>query len=125
MAARRHRVDHLRDVEALLGNRETRRTDRSWSTQNTGHQTSEHTERLPLMSVDEIRRMPETLGLLAYRNRRGVLLDLAGWDERADARAIQTGKRATEREQRDVFHAAAPPAPAVPTVVEEEVVENE
>lgn len=102
-------VDHLRDVEALLGTRDSRRTQRSWSTQQTGHQTSEHNERLPLMSVDEIRRMPQTLGLLAYRNRRGVLLDLAGWDERRDASAIQTGKRATEREQRDVFDAAARP----------------
>ena len=51
----------------------------------------------PLMSVDEIRRMPQTVGLLAYRNRRGVLLDLAGWDERRDARDIQTGKRETEQ----------------------------
>lgn len=105
-------VSHLRDVEALLGNRDSRRTNRSWSTQQTGHQTSEHTERLPLMSVDEIRRMPQTLGLLAYRNRRGVLLDLAGWDERSDARSIQTGKRATEHEQRAVFHTAARPVPA-------------
>lgn len=114
-------VDHLRDVEALLGMRDSRRTQRSWSTQQPGHQTSEHNERLPLMSVDEIRRMPQTLGLLAYRNRRGVLLDLAGWDERKDASAIQTGKRATEQEQRAVFDAAArPPKP----VVEEAIVDE-
>jgi type IV secretion system protein VirD4 len=99
-------VDHLRDVEALLGSRETRRTQKSWSTQQAGHHTSEQHERRPLMSVDEIRRMPQTLGLLAYRNRRGVLLDLAGWDERRDARTIATGKRDTEREQQDVFHTA-------------------
>lgn len=111
-------VSHLRDVEALLGNRDSRRTNRSWSTQQTGHQTSEHTERLPLMSVDEIRRMPQMLGLLAYRNRRGVLLDLAGWDERRDARSIQTSKRATEHEQRAVFDTAARPAPAPAPVVE-------
>ena len=37
------------------------------------------------MSVDEIRRLPPSTGLLAYRNRRSVLLDLAGWDERPDA----------------------------------------
>jgi hypothetical protein len=58
------------------------------------------------MSVDEIRRMPPTVGLLAYRNRRGVLLDLAGWDDRRDARAIQSGKRETEREQQGVFDGA-------------------
>jgi type IV secretory pathway TraG/TraD family ATPase VirD4 len=99
-------VDHLRDIETLLGSRETRRTQRSWSTREAGHNTSEQHERRPLMSVDEIRRMPQTTGLLAYRNRRGVLLDLAGWDDRRDARAIQTGKRETEQEQRGVFDAA-------------------
>ncbi len=104
-------VSHLRDVEALLGNRETRRTQRSWSTRDYGHNTSEHHERLPLMSVDEIRRMPQSAGLLAYRNRRGVLLDLSGWDERRDAQAIKTGKRETETEQRDVFAASRAPRP--------------
>ena len=74
------------------------------------------------MSVDEIRRMPQTLGLLAYRNRRGVLLDLAGWDERRDARSIAVGKRATEREQREVFDttAASPTEPTPAEAVTEE-----
>lgn len=113
-------VDHLRDIEALLGHRENRRTQRSWSTNQSGHQTSEHHERLALMSVDEIRRMPPTMGLLAYRNRRGVLLDLAGWDERRDASAIQSGKRITEQEQRDVFAAAYRPPVRPTTRVPEE-----
>ncbi|MDL9978617.1 type IV secretory system conjugative DNA transfer family protein [Microbacterium sp. ASV49] len=104
-------VNHLRDVEALLGSRQARRTQRSWSTREAGHSTSEQHERLPLMSVDEIRRMPQTIGLLAYRTRRGVLLDLSGWDERRDARAIKTGKRETETEQRAVFDDAYRPAP--------------
>lgn len=119
-------VDHLRDVEALLGTRRTRNTQRSWSTREAGHSTSEHHERLPLMSVDEIRRMPQNVGLLAYRNRRGVLLDLSGWDERRDARDIQLGKRDTETEQRSVFDAANQPAaypaevdPDAETVAEE------
>ncbi len=124
-------VSHLRDVEALLGTRDSRRTNRSWSTQHTGHQTSEQNERLPLMSVDEIRRMPQTLGLLAYRNRRGVLLDLAGWDERRDARTIHTSKRLTEQEQRAVFagatrQATAPaPAPTGPVLNEDLEVADE
>ncbi len=96
-------VDHLRDIEALLGSRDRRRTQRSWSSQNLGHNTSEQHDRIPLMSVDEIRRMPETLGLLAYRNRRGVLLNLAGWDRRTDAADIRAHKRATEADQQDVF----------------------
>ncbi len=104
-------VNHLRDVEALLGTRHTKRTQRSWSTRESGHSTSEQHERLPLMSVDEIRRMPQNVGLLAYRNRRGVLLDLAGWDARRDAREIQTSKRATEQDQRTVFAENRRPAP--------------
>lgn len=100
-------VNHLRDIESLLGTRETQRTQRSWSTRDAGHSTSEHHERRPLMSVDEIRRLPPTTGLLAYRNRRSVLLDLAGWDERRDAASIQSGKRQTEQEQRGVFDTAA------------------
>ena len=109
-------VDHLRDIETLLGSRDTRRTQRSWSTTQSGHSTSEQHERRPLMSVDEIRRIPQTLGLLAYRNRRGVLLDLAGWDERRDARSIASGKRETEREQQGVFDTVAYRAEDVNTV---------
>ncbi|WP_292679999.1 TraM recognition domain-containing protein [Microbacterium sp. SCN 69-37] len=104
-------VGHLRDVEALLGTRQTKRTQRSWSTRESGHSTSEQHERLPLMSVDEIRRMPQNVGLLAYRNRRGVLLDLAGWDARRDAREIQSAKRATEQDQQTVFTETRRPAP--------------
>lgn len=113
-------VDHLRDIEALLGSRETRQTNRSWSTRDSGHSTSEHRERVPLMSVDEIRRMPHNTGLLAYRNRRGVLLELTGWDERRDAADIRTTKAATEAEQAQVFRAPTPaPSPDPEPTVEE------
>lgn len=101
-------VDHLRDIEALLGSREIRSTNRSWSTRDAGHSTSEHRERVPLMSVDEIRRMPHNSGLLAYRNRRGVLLELTGWDERRDAADIRMTKAATEQEQVQVFRTVSP-----------------
>lgn len=119
-------VDHLRDIESLLGTRETSRAQRSWSTREAGHSTSEHHERRPLMSIDEIRRLPPTAGLLAYRNRRSVLLDLAGWDERRDASSIQSGKRETEREQRGVFDTAQrTPTPAAPPMAEPEAVTEE
>ena len=122
-------VDHLRDIESLLGTRDTRREQRSWSTRDAGHSTSEQHERRPLMSVDEIRRLPPTAGLLAYRNRRSVLLDLAGWDERRDARAIQLGKRETEQEQRSTFEdahrAPAAPEPAAAPVKSAEAVSEE
>lgn len=112
-------VDHLRDIEALLGVRDTNRRQRSWSTQQTGHNTTLVNERRPLMSVDEIRRMPPEIGLLAYRNQRTVLLDLAGWDARRDARDVSAGKALTEREQRAVFAdtitAPNTPTPSIPS----------
>lgn len=116
-------VDHLRDIESLLGTRDTRRHQRSWSTRETGHSTSEHHERRPLMSVDEIRRLPPTTGLLAYRNRRSVLLDLAGWDERPDAATIRHGKHATEQEQHHVFRGQQPTTRSAETAEREVVSE--
>ena len=95
-------VPHLRDVEALLGFRERLRQQRSWS-QKSGTNTSELHDRLPLISLDELRRLPQDVGLLAYRNRRGVLLDLTAWDARRDSVTVQAAKRATEAKQHQVF----------------------
>jgi type IV secretory pathway TraG/TraD family ATPase VirD4 len=94
-------VDHLRDIESLLGTRRVRNTGHSYT--DTSSTTSVHNEKTPVMTLDEIRRMPETLGLLAYRNRRGALLDLQGWTDRADAATITVGKASTEAEQHVVF----------------------
>ena len=94
---------HLRDIESLLGVREHRRTQRSWNSDSMSHSTSEHHERLPLMTVDEIRRMPTGIGLLTYRNRRPALIELDGWIERHDAKKITAGKTDLEREQQTFF----------------------
>lgn len=112
-------VAHLRDVETLLGYRERRRTQRSWSSERAGLHTSELHDRVPLMTADEIRRLPQDIGLLAYRNRRGVLLDLNAWDQRKDARAVQAAKRRTETEQQGVFAEQRQPA-QVPVEDEDE-----
>ena len=96
-------ASHLADLSALLGQRDVTRRQQSWSTRTEGRQHSESTERRPLMEASEISRLPEDLGLMKYRNRRGVLLELQGWTERRDARAVSSGKRTTEQEQREVF----------------------
>lgn len=98
-------ADHLGDVERLLGYRDRQRMQRSWNTEQLGYSTSEQHERLPLMTVDELHRMPNGTGLLSYRNRRPVLLDLDGWTERRDGREISTSKRDLEREQQAYFAA--------------------
>ncbi|NNC12841.1 type IV secretory system conjugative DNA transfer family protein [Planctomonas sp. JC2975] len=94
-------VGHLRDVESLLGTRRIHARAHSYSDSNTT--TSISREKVPVLTLDEIRRMPQTIGLLAYRNRRGVLLELEGWTERSDANTISSGKTATELEQQQVF----------------------
>ncbi|QAV70037.1 hypothetical protein ESZ53_06065 [Salinibacterium sp. UTAS2018] len=94
-------MGHLRDIEAMLGTRQLKRSSYSYNQQ--GASTSNQLERVPLMTVDEIRRMPQSMGLLAYRNRRGALLDLRGWTDRADSKSISTGKRTTEAEQQEQF----------------------
>jgi hypothetical protein len=94
-------VDHLRDVESILGQRRVRNAARSYN--DHGSSTSIHNEKMPVMTVDEIRRMPEAIGLLAYRTRRGVLLDLQGWTARADAAELNAGKTSTESDQQRVF----------------------
>ncbi|MFF2050331.1 type IV secretory system conjugative DNA transfer family protein [Leifsonia sp. NPDC058194] len=94
-------VDHLRDIESLLGSRRIRTTGHSYN--DSGSSTNVSNEKIPVMTLDEIRRMPESVGLLAYRNRRGILLDLNGWTDRPDAGQIKTGKKATEADQQIVF----------------------
>lgn len=96
---------HLRDIESLLGVRDQKRMSMSWNSEQLGHSMSEQNERLPLMSVDEIRRMPTGIGLLTYRNRRPVLLELDGWIDRRDASTIKAGKAALEKEQQAHFAA--------------------
>lgn len=96
-------VPHLRDYEALLGTRERRRTQRSWNSESVGHNTSEQLDHTPLMTIDEIRRMPQEVGLLTYRNRRAALLDLQGWIDRRDAAEIKAGKSGLEQEQQVHF----------------------
>ncbi len=106
-------VSHLRDIAALMGDRNVRR--KSYSRSDSGSSTNEQLASEPLMSVDEIRRMPETMGLLAYRNRRPVLLNLTSWTERSDAKEIQAGKRSSEADAQLVFAERLNPPASGPT----------
>ena len=94
-------VTHLRDLEALLGTRNVSRSSTTYA--DNGDSVGVQKERVPVMTLDELRRMPQELGLLAYKNRRGILLDLAGWTERADAADIKAGRARTEAAQLATF----------------------
>lgn len=112
-------IPFLKDMQELLGQRELNRTSKSYS--SSGTSTSLQTERQALMTPEEMRRMPQQIGLLSYRNVRPVLLDLQAWIHRKDAAAVQEGKKATELSQRAVF-AERQESRRAPTPVEDPAV---
>lgn len=93
--------DYLSEVQNLLGPRDVRRTSRTDSDSGTSHQ--EATEEKPLMTASELRRLPRRVALLITQNLRPVLLDLAKWTERDDAKEILAGRAATTAAQQEVF----------------------
>lgn len=93
--------EYLSEIQSLLGTREMRRTSTSYSEQGTSSQVQ--TQDAPLMTSAELRRMPRRLGLLLTKNIRPVLLDLAKWTDRADAKKIIAGKKETTSGQLSVF----------------------
>lgn len=98
---RRERRIAPEGLESILGTREVRTKSRSVSLQ--GNSTQLGIERLPELSVDELHRIPTGYGVLAYKNKRGVLLEMPGWTKRAHADEISAGKKQTEAEQADEF----------------------
>lgn len=98
--------DFLSDVEKLLGQRKQQQKTRSWNDTGSSHSYQETWR--AVMEADEIRRMPETMGLMLYRNRRGVLLNLQSWTDRADADRIRADRDTAAREVAAAF--AAPHA---------------
>jgi len=92
---------HLNDISDLIGQRKVKVTSRSYA--DSGNTSSVQEQSEPVISIDELKRLPEGLGLLSYRNRRPVLLDLNGWVDRDDAALIKSGKNLTEAEQMILF----------------------
>lgn len=94
-------TDFLDDVQKLLGQRKQSQRSKSWNESGSSHSVQEGLQ--PVMTADEIRRMPETMGLMLYRNRRGTLLRLNSWTDRKDADQIQRERSMTAASQRETF----------------------
>lgn len=94
-------VAFLKDMEQLLGRRDVDRKGKTFTDNGTSQQLSR--EHQSLMSIDEMRRLSSELGLLSYRSRRPILLDLQAWIDRKDAATVKAGKKTTEAAQRLVF----------------------
>ena len=101
-------VAFLKDMEALLGQRDVTRRSKTYAEAGTSEQIGR--EHQALVTVDELRRMPQQLGLLSYRSRRPILLDLQAWTERRDAAQVKAGKAETEASQQAVFAGQARPS---------------
>lgn len=57
-------------------------------------------EDVPLIRPDELRRLPDGVGVLVFKNMRGALLDLGAWIDRSDASSISAGKKEIEKQAR-------------------------
>ncbi|HEY5229335.1 MAG TPA: type IV secretory system conjugative DNA transfer family protein [Galbitalea sp.] len=86
----------LDNFSKLLGNRIVKQESTSMGTWGPSISTTDH--EVPLIRPDELRRLPDGLGILASKNLRGVLLDMTGWTDRKDARAIMAGAAAADEE---------------------------
>ncbi|MEV5054377.1 TraM recognition domain-containing protein [Arthrobacter sp. LAR12-1-1.1] len=84
----------LRDLAALIGDRQFTYRTRSWSSQ--GRQTGEQIRDLPVIALHEIRRLPPGTALMLGRRTRPILLDLRGWHQRKDAADLGRFKREAE-----------------------------
>ncbi|MGO1409972.1 MAG: type IV secretory system conjugative DNA transfer family protein [Microbacterium sp.] len=93
--------DFLGEIQTLLGDREVTQRSRSYSEQ--GMNTSEQIHNQPLMTSDEVRRLPKQAALMIVRNVRPILLDLTKWTDRKDSKRIIAGQNETEESQRAVF----------------------
>jgi type IV secretion system protein VirD4 len=84
----------LRDLAALMGERQFTYKTRSWSSQ--GRQVGEQIRDLPVIALHEIRRLPPGTALMLGRRTRPILLDLRGWYQRKDAADLGRFKQEAE-----------------------------
>lgn len=85
----------LENFSKLLGPRTIKKHSFSESSR-AGVTYNTQDEDVPLIRADELRRLPDGVGVLVFKNMRGVLLDLAAWIDRADASEISAGKKTAE-----------------------------
>lgn len=81
----------LRNLSDLLGVREEITHSDSWG-QARDTSTSEQVREKPVLSVDELRRLPELTVLLVTRRARPMLVDLIPWPERPWAKHVHRSK---------------------------------
>jgi len=79
--------DDLEKVSKLAGQRRVVHTSRSQG--DSGRSVSEQSSEVPILSVDELRRVPFGYGVMIRRTGRPIFLELRRWTQRKDAQQIK------------------------------------
>lgn len=88
-------ANDLRDLSALIGTRQERRTNESWGPDGR-KSVSTSTQELPILDTGQLRTLPFGRGMLLLRSAPPIMLDLQPWTSRSDAAELQTGRTGVE-----------------------------
>lgn len=94
-------VPMLSEFSQLMGQRVVKQTSRTYS--DSGESVSISETKEAVITVDELRRLPEGVGVLAYKNIRPIVFEVEGWTSRSDAKLISRSKADVERQQQEFF----------------------
>lgn len=86
----------LEELSRLLGEVEVMETNVSYSTDRPLQSTSSVSRREKrILRPEEIRQLPDGIGLALFRNAPGMLVALPSWDERPEAKQLAASERFT------------------------------
>lgn len=86
-------VETLRDLSELLGKRRIDRAERSWDDMEIRGRNTERTEYKPVLEPDEIRLLPDGMGLLVTGRERATAVNLMSMREREKPRDAKDGAK--------------------------------
>lgn len=96
----------LDQFEKLMGTHEQISIDRSWSDHG-GVSKSQRRHEKAVLSIAEMRRLPQGYGLMLGRNTRPVIVKMTPWTKRADIDEINASMTAFEEKRFEVLTGAA------------------
>jgi type IV secretion system protein VirD4 len=88
-------ANDLRDLTALIGTRQERRTNESWGPDGR-KSVSTSTQEMPILDTGRLRTLPFGSGVLLLRSAPPTLLELQAWTARPDAAELKAGRAAVE-----------------------------
>ena len=92
-------ADDLRDLSALIGQREEKRLNESWGTDGR-RSLSMSVQDTPILDPGQLRTLRFGNAVLLLRSAAPIMLNLQRWTDRADAGNLKTARAALERSVR-------------------------